>query len=122
MAEEQPRLTVTEQGPVSIVVFQDRKILEELSIHEIEEVLSELVESKATINLLLSFRQVEHLSSAALGMLIKLHKRVAEKGGRLKLSDIHPQIYEVFKITRLNKVFEIYDTASQALSAFGSQK
>ncbi len=118
MAEEKPHLNVTEQEGVSIVEFRDRKILEELSIHEIEEELSRLVVSKDTINLLLSFQNVEHLSSAALGMLIKLNEQVAQRSGRLKLSDIRPQIYQVFKITRLNKLFDIHASVQEALSAF----
>jgi anti-sigma B factor antagonist len=61
---------------------------------------------------------VEHLSSAALGVLITLNKQVSDSKGKLKLSDITPQIYEVFKITRLNKLFDIHDTAEKALSTF----
>ncbi len=118
MAQEKPHLTVTEQSGVNIVEFGDRKILEELSIREIEEELAQLVSSKDTINLLLNFQNVEHLSSAALGMLIKLNEQVAQRSGRLKLSDIRPQIYQVFKITRLNKLFDIHDSATEALQAF----
>ena len=122
MAETQPHLTITEKSTekdqVNVVEFSDRKILEELSITEIEGELLNLVASKDAINLLLNFQNVEHLSSAALGMLIKLNQQVAKKGGRLKLSDIRPQIYQVFKITRLNKMFDIHETAAQALSAF----
>ena len=101
-----------------VVRFTDRKILEELSIEEIGEELSQLVEGAPAIKLLLSFESVEHLSSAALGMLIKLNKEVSEQGGQLKLSDIAPHIYEVFKITRLYRLFDIDGTAEQALSRF----
>jgi anti-sigma B factor antagonist len=122
MADLQPHLTVTEKSNdnnrIDVVEFSDRKILEELSITEIEGELLNLVASKDAINLLLNFQNVEHLSSAALGMLIKLNQQVSKKGGRLKLSDIRPQIYQVFKITRLNKMFDIHDTAAQAMSAF----
>jgi len=118
MSDETPRLTVTEQSGVSVARFDDRKILEELAIREIEEELSRLVDSKDAINLLLDFQNVEHLSSAALGMLIKLNEQVANSSGRLKLSDIRPQIYQVFKITRLNKLFDIHSSAAEALGAF----
>ena len=70
------------------------------------------------IKLLLSFANVEHMSSAALGMLITLNKKVAEASGVLKLSDIAPQIYEVFRITRLNQLFDISDTAENAVASF----
>ncbi len=118
MAQEQSHLTVTSRDGVNVVEFADRKILDELCISEIRDELSKLVERTERIKLLLSFKNVEHLSSAALGVLITLNKQVADREGKLKLSDITPQIYEVFKITRLNKLFDIYDTAGQALSSF----
>ena len=67
---------------------------------------------------LLNFSNVEFLSSAALGKLITLDKKVKANGGRLKLSNIRPEIYEVFAITKLNKLFDIKDEEADALSAF----
>ena len=118
MTEDAAHLTVSKSNEVSVVEFSDRKILEELSITELGDELSKVVGAAPQPKLLLNFSNVEHLSSAALGMLIKLNKEVSEQGGQLKLSDIAPQIYEVFKITRLNKLFEIHDTAEQALATF----
>ena len=117
---EQPssHLRIRRANGVSVVEFADRKILEELSIQEIGEELHQVVESEAGIKLLLDFKNVDHLSSAALGMLITLNKKVKEQSGDLKLSDINRQIFEVFKITRLNRVFDIHDTAEEALARF----
>ena len=78
---EQPssHLRIKRTDDVSIVEFADRKILEELSIQEIGEELHQVVEAEPGIKLLLDFRNVDHLSSAALGMLITLNKRVKEQ-------------------------------------------
>lgn len=118
---EQPssHLKIKRSDAVAVVEFADRKILEELSIQEIGDELGHLVESEPGIKLLLNFRNVDHLSSAALGMLITLNRKVQDQDGTLKLSDINRQIFEVFKITKLSRVFEIHDTAEQALSGFG---
>lgn len=118
MAESRSHLHVTESNGVKVVGFADRKILEELSIREIEEEIGQLIDNRPGGNLLLSFRNVDHLSSAALGMLITLNKKMSDQGGKLKLSDISPQIFEVFKITRLNKLFDIHPTAEQALQSY----
>jgi anti-sigma B factor antagonist len=117
---EQPstHLKIKRAGPVHVVEFADRKILEELSIQEIQEELKGLVDKEPGIRLLLDFNNVDHLASAALGTLITLHKKVQEQDGQLKLSNINRQIYQVFRITRLNRVFDIYDTSEQALEAF----
>lgn len=117
---EQPssHLRIKRADGVSVVEFTDRKILEELSIQEIGEELDRLVGGEPGIKLLLNFKNVDHLSSAALGMLITLNKRIKEQDGSLKLSDINRQIFEVFKITRLNHVFDIHETAQQAMVTF----
>ncbi len=118
MTNEQPHLTIIETGGVSIVEFADRKILEELCIAEIQDTLLKLVAETPKIDLLLDFSNVDHLSSSALGTLITLNKAVEEAKGQLKLANITPQIYEVFKITRLNKLFRIYGTKAEALESF----
>ena len=118
MPKEQSHLKVTTSNGVTVVEFAERKILDELSISEIRDELTKIASEPDTKKLLLSFLNVEHLSSAALGVLITLNKQVAERKGKLRLSDITPQIFEVFKITRLNKLFDIHDTAETALASF----
>lgn len=118
MSEKQRHLTIQDSGDVHIVQFADRKILEELMIAEIGDELSQLVTDGKGVKLLLSFKDVEHLSSAALSMLINLNRQIDETDGQLKLTDIAPPIYEVFKITRLNKLFSIYGTTHEALAEF----
>lgn len=118
MDQPSSHIKIKRQGDVSIVQFADRKILEELSIHEIGEELRKLVESEPRIKLLLDFGNVDHLASAALGMLITLHKEVQAKVGTLKLANINKQIFQVFRITRLDRVFEIHNTSDDALAAF----
>jgi anti-sigma B factor antagonist len=68
--------------------------------------------------MLICFKGVEHLSSAALGTLINVNNKVKQKEGQLRLSDINPQIYEVFQITKLNRIFQIHDTAEKAIASF----
>lgn len=118
MAEGASRLKVTRGNGICEVEFTDRKILDELCIAELQDELSRLVEGEPGVKLLLNFANVDHLSSAALGMLITLNKRVGTAGGVLKLSDIKPQLLEVFKITRINKILNIYGNSGEAKAAF----
>ncbi len=116
--QSQPSLKIIERGSIRVVEFEDRKILEELAINQIGQQLSHLVLDEDRPKLLLDFRNVQHLSSAALGMLITLNKQVSERQGQLVLANINAQIYEVFKITKLNKLFNIQDTMDGALAVF----
>lgn len=111
-------LEVSEVGDVTVVHFVDRKILDEATIQELGQELFNLVEEENRNKLLLNFTTVEFLSSAALGKLITLDKKVKAHGGKLKLTNIRPEIYEVFAITKLNKLFDIKDDEADALAAF----
>lgn len=112
------RLEVSEVGDVTVVRFVDRKILDEASIQELGSELFSLVEQENRGKIVLNFSKVDFLSSAALGKLITLDKKVKSRSGKLKLSNIRPEIYEVFAITKLNKLFDIKDDEADALKAF----
>lgn len=118
MADGEKKLKIRQEGNVQVVEFTDRKILDELTIAEIGDKLGAMVSSEPSIRMLLNFQNVEHLSSAALGMLITLEKQIKEGEGVLKLSNIRPQIFEVFRITKLNRYFDIHDTADEAIASF----
>jgi anti-sigma B factor antagonist len=114
------RLELSEVGDVTVVRFVDRKILDVTNIHELGKELFALVEEQNRKKLLLNFGTVEFLSSETLGELIKLEKKVKQHQGRLMLTNIKPEIYEVFAITRLNKLFDIRDEEAEALTAFSA--
>jgi len=108
MAEIKPRISVEYAGNATIVTFTDDKILEETDIQSLQDSIMSIVEQAENINLILDFSNVRFLSSAVLGLLIRVSKRTYEHDGQLRLCNINPKIYEIFKITRLNKVFDIY--------------
>jgi anti-sigma B factor antagonist len=112
------RLEVEDIGDVTVVNFVDRRILDEQNIQIIGEQLFSLVDEVGRRKILLNFGNVEFLSSAALGKLIALHKKLQAVGGRLILCNIDPEIYEVFEITRLDKFFNIQKEEQAALQAF----
>lgn len=103
---------------VTVVSFVESKIVSEESIQEVGEQLYSLVDSEGHRQLLLNFGNVQYMSSAALGKLINLKKKVGAAGGKLKLCCIHPELKVVFKITRLDQVFEIFDEEQTALDSF----
>jgi anti-sigma B factor antagonist len=112
------RLEVNEVGDVTVVHFRDPKIIEDLRIQELGQELFQLVETEKRKKLVLNFSAVDFLSSAALGKLITLDKKVKVNSGVMKFCNIRPEIYEVFAITRLNKLFDIKRDEADALAAF----
>ena len=115
---EYRRVEVREVGDVTVIRFRDHKIIEDIGIQELGTELFQLVEGEKRRKLLLNFSAVDFLSSAALGKLITLDKKMKAAGGVLKFSNIRPEIYEVFAITKLNRLFDIKEDEAAALAAY----
>lgn len=112
------RIRVVDEDGVMRIEFTDRNILDEANIQQIGEEISRLIDARPDPKVLISFENVDHLSSAALGTLITINNKVRSRNGQLRLADIDRQIYEVFVITKLNKLFQIHKTSEQALASF----
>jgi anti-sigma B factor antagonist len=92
---------------VTLVTFEDERIVDEVQIRELQESFKSVIERNQDKKLVLNFVNVEFMTSALLGLLVRVHKRVCESGGRLQLSNLDPNIRKVFEITQLTKVFDI---------------
>ena len=122
MAGIQPRISIEYTDAATIVAFTNDKILEETDVRALRESIEALVEQAGNIRLVLDFRHVRFLSSAVLGLLIRISKRIREQEGQLRLCNIHPGIYEVFKITRLTNVFDILEDVESATASFSDKQ
>lgn len=114
MATLQPNIGIDYTDNATIVSFTDEKILEEKDINSLQESIMSVIEQAERVNLILDFSNVKFLSSAVLGLLIRISKRIYEHDGQLRLCNIEPKIYEIFKITRLTKTFDIYKDVESA--------
>ena len=65
---------------------------------------------------------LDFISSSGLGMLVRLHKRMDEKIGDVKIASVKSLIVDVLRMTRLNKVFSIYPDVESARQAFKVEK
>ncbi len=118
MTQGNRRLDIEEVNGVTIARFTDKKILDESNIQIIGNQLFNLVDEDHRQKIILDFTNVEYLSSAAPGKLITMDKKVKAFGGKLRLCSIRSDIKEVFKITRLDKLFQILDDRDKALEGF----
>ena len=119
MTPVQPNISIKYGENVTIITFTQEKILEQTDINALQDSILSIVEQAGPINLVLDFSNVQFLSSSVLGLLIRISKRVYQAEGQLALCNIMPKILEIFKITRLTNIFDIYDdieTATKALS------
>jgi len=107
MEQQQPRIIVESGMDVTIVTFTEARIVDEEQIRELQESFGPIIEKNQDKELILNFVNVKFMTSALLGLLVRVHKKVCEQGGRLRLSNLDPNLRKVFEITQLTKVFEI---------------
>jgi anti-sigma B factor antagonist len=98
---------------VDVPRFVDGAVIEQC-YREIVDIVEKTEES----DVLLHFGRVGFMSSAALGMLLRLQKKCKEFKIALKLCNISPDIRQVFKITSLDKVFDIQADVNDAIQSF----
>src|SRR6185312_1419477 len=121
MASQPPRrrrLEVEDIGDIAVVNFVDKKILDEQNIQMIGDDLFRLVDELGRRKILLNFQNVEFMSSAALGKLIALHRKLQGVQGKLVLCKIAKDILDVFKITKLDKILTIVADEQTGLQSF----
>jgi anti-sigma B factor antagonist len=110
--------TTQQNGEILVVGFTDSKILDNQRIEQVGKELQDVVEQAIHQKLLLNFRGVSFMSSAMITKLVMLNKRCKAQGVSLKFCEVSPNVMEVFKITKLNKLFDIQTDEEKAVANF----
>jgi len=92
----------------------------EITMYEIDMVKKDFsgILEKDSKDVILNFKNLDFISSLVLAAMVYLLKLTKDKGGKLKLCELRDKVNEVFKVTDLDKVLEIYPTESEALKSF----
>lgn len=109
-------ITVKPVDHLNVVHFNEGRLLDETLIRDVARELVSLAESDEP-RILLQFRNIEYLASAMLGKLITLQRRVQQNNGSLGFCDIPADTFEVFRISKLDSYFNIYDDVDRAVAA-----
>jgi anti-sigma B factor antagonist len=107
MGTEQTGIIVESGMDVTIVTFTEERIVDEEQVRRLREFFGPIIEKNQDKELILNFVNVKFMTSALLGLLVRIHKKVCELGGRLRLSNLDSNLRKVFEITQLTRIFEI---------------
>ena len=69
--------------------------------------INKLIESGEK-NFIIDFNKCEFIDSTGLGVMVAAYKRCVEHSGSIKLRGLNEPVRKLFKLTRLDKVFEIF--------------
>ncbi|MBI1374715.1 MAG: STAS domain-containing protein [Phycisphaera sp.] len=112
-------LSVDKVNGVVCISFVQPNLVDGVQIAQIGQELTAIVQGEESPRVLLNFKMVEHLSSAAMSVLIRVHKAVLEGGGQMRLANVNANIAELLRITNLDQIFKVDDSAREALENLG---
>jgi len=91
---------------------------ERIDAHNSEELkltILHLIED-GEINIIVQLKNVRFIDGSGLGALLSGHKNASSKSGKIILITIQPQVFSMFELTRLDRVFEIYANLDEAIN------
>lgn len=110
-------ITTTKQNEVTILALKGKMDLSNAGILK-ADVKSLLDGQQKQIHLNMS--EVDFINSSGLGSLVSIMKEIRVFKGRLTLSNLAPYVNEIFEITQLTHVFEIYESVDEATASYST--
>jgi anti-sigma B factor antagonist len=101
--------------------IMDERLVDPEHLKRVFDDLDALLGKSEERQVVLNFGSVKFMASSALGKIVSFQKKCQEYKAKLKLCSVCPEILEVFKITKLNKVFDIQPDDAAARKAFGKR-
>jgi anti-sigma B factor antagonist len=103
-------------GDVTILQIKGQMVLDEGDI-PLRKDIDALVE-QGHVKLIFDLKDVSRLDSGGIGSLVSSYLRVHRHGGSVKLLRVPPRARKLLAITRLDSVFELYDSEAAAVASF----
>lgn len=110
-------ITIREEAGVPVLKLSGR--LDLVSGSALKEQVKQLLDKEKHL-LHLNLSEVDFINSSGLGVLVSIMKEVRLCKGRLTLSDLASYVQEIFEITQLSHIFEIFATEVEALNSYQS--
>jgi anti-sigma B factor antagonist len=105
---------ITIEKAFTTISFNVTNLTAGQSLDEVAQKISDLIKDQSPRNIIIDFTGVKFFSSQTLGILLDARKKISSYNGNIVISGINPQLYRVFKITNLDKIFKFYPDAQAA--------
>ncbi len=109
------RIDIRRKGSVVVVRLLDRMLIKEGVVTELSDELADVLDT-GNRRIILSFGNVERMSSTIVAVLVKAHRRCADApGGMLKVCGLHEQVADVFMVAGLPGIVPIFADEAAAM-------
>jgi anti-sigma B factor antagonist len=101
-----------------VLIFEilNKRATVEISGNVKNELLKLIDEGKNKV--IISLEKAEYVDSSFLGILVAGLKRATMKDGDLKIFGLQPAVKSMFELTRLYRIFDIFNTREEAVNSF----
>lgn len=86
--------------------------------NEVEEGLSELIDSGDHRKVVLNMDGIDYMSSSGFRACISTLRKLNAKEGSLKMCNIKPAVKRIFDVIELTSLFDIYSSEEEAVNSF----
>ena len=100
---------------IALVTVQGR--IDSSTAGELGDALTQVIDS-GHARIVLNIAGVDYMSSAGLRELVSALKKVRADNGDMRIAQVTERVYEVFELSGLNTIFQIFDSQSEALGSF----
>jgi anti-sigma B factor antagonist len=109
-------LQIDERGNVILIQIME----ERLDAHNSTDLKTRMLDlfEEGKNNMVVDLGGVRFVDSSGLGALVSGFKNASARNGNLKLASLQPQVQSMFELTRLHRVFEIFNSSEDALASF----
>jgi len=114
---EKPLLILTRQNDVTVVGFKEPNLLDAYHIEDTAPQLYQLIEQDNLKLIVLDLAGISMISSQSLGVFLNMKQKLDQQDGKMALSGIDPGLSRVFKITRLQDVFQFFNDTNAAVNS-----
>jgi anti-sigma B factor antagonist len=114
--EQDSFIDIQDQEGIYIVRFTHPQILS-TGFEEMSKQLRVFIDENQPKKIIVDFQDVKFFSSQTLGLLLDVWRKMEKNEGILVISGINPQLYRVFKITNLDKIFRFFNDLESAKEA-----
>ena len=111
---EPSAFVVERRGTIQIVIFMVDHLIDQGIIQIVGKQLEQLVVKSGQPKMIIDFSNLDHVSSAMLGVLVDLHRTAQKMNGEVRLAALSPALSNVVKISQLEKLLKIYSTTQDA--------
>lgn len=109
--------TTQQIGQYTIIEFQSASLMDPQGLEDLAAKLYRLIDLEDHRRIVLDFGKVEYISSQFIGILLTMHKKLAQlPKSRFVLCSVGPRLTELLRITKLDKILTVRSTQDTAMA------